>query len=90
MDKPERHGPYVWQPTKLATASEDDGAPIVLVWDLRNARAPERILTGHEKGVLGLAWCKRDSDLLVSCGKDCRTICWNPTKGEIVAEVCPI
>ncbi|KAG0147287.1 hypothetical protein CROQUDRAFT_91729 [Cronartium quercuum f. sp. fusiforme G11] len=82
----------VWHPenpTKLATASEDDGSPIVLVWDLRNARAPERVLTGHEKGVLGLAWCKRDSDLLVSCGKDCRTICWNPTSGDVVAELAP-
>lgn len=82
----------VWHPenpTKLATASEDDGAPIVLVWDLRNARAPERVLAGHEKGILSLAWCKRDSDLLVSCGKDCRTICWNPTSGDLVAELAP-
>ncbi|WAQ83462.1 hypothetical protein PtA15_3A833 [Puccinia triticina] len=82
----------VWHPenpTKLVTASDDDASPIVLVWDLRNARAPERILAGHEKGILSLAWCKQDSDLLVSCGKDCRTICWNPTSGEIVAELPP-
>jgi len=82
----------VWHPenpTKLVTASDDDASPIVLVWDLRNARAPERILAGHEKGILSLAWCKQDSDLLVSCGKDCRTICWNPSNGEIVAELPP-
>ncbi|CAH7678466.1 hypothetical protein BY996DRAFT_4633921 [Phakopsora pachyrhizi] len=82
----------VWHPenpTKLATCSEDDGSPIVLVWDLRNARAPEKILAGHEKGVLNLSWCRMDSDLLVSCGKDCRTICWNPSSGEIVAELPP-
>lgn len=82
----------VWHPenpTKLVTSSDDDTSPIVLVWDLRNARAPERILTGHEKGILSLAWCKQDPDLLVSCGKDCRTICWNPSSGEIVAELPP-
>lgn len=82
----------VWHPenpTKLVTASDDDASPIVLVWDLRSARAPERILAGHEKGILSLAWCKQDSDLLVSCGKDCRTICWNPSNGEIVAELPP-
>lgn len=82
----------VWHPenpTKLVTSSDDDTSPIVLVWDLRNARAPERILAGHEKGILGLAWCKQDSDLLVSCGKDCRTICWNPSSGDIVAELPP-
>ncbi|KAI7957468.1 hypothetical protein MJO28_004563 [Puccinia striiformis f. sp. tritici] len=82
----------VWHPenpTKLVTASDDDASPIVLVWDLRNARAPERILAGHEKGILSLAWCKQDPDLLVSCGKDCRTICWNPSSGEIVAELPP-
>lgn len=82
----------VWHPenpTKLATSSEDDAAPIVLIWDLRNARAPERILSGHEKGVLSLAWCQKDVDLLVSCGKDCRTVCWNPTSGELVAELPP-
>ncbi|PLW22742.1 hypothetical protein PCANC_01087 [Puccinia coronata f. sp. avenae] len=82
----------VWHPenpTKLVTASDDDASPIVLVWDLRNARAPERVLSGHEKGILSLAWCKQDSALLVSCGKDCRTICWNPSSGEIVAELPP-
>ncbi|MBW0503140.1 hypothetical protein O181_042855 [Austropuccinia psidii MF-1] len=82
----------VWHPenpTKLATCSEDDTSPIVLVWDLRNARAPERVLSGHEKGILSLSWCQQDSDLLISCGKDCRTICWNPSKGEIIAELPP-
>ncbi|KAH9441951.1 hypothetical protein Pst134EA_031995 [Puccinia striiformis f. sp. tritici] len=90
--RPSSVSSVVWHPenpTKLVTASDDDASPIVLVWDLRNARAPERILAGHEKGILSLAWCKQDPDLLVSCGKDCRTICWNPSSGEIVAELPP-
>ena len=63
-------------------------SPITMVWDLRNARAPEKILTGHEKGVLSLSWCKQDPDLLLSCGKDNRVLCWNPQTSEIIGEVC--
>ena len=87
------------------TASEDDSSPIIMVWDLRNARAPEKvvhhflvtscpinaifqILTGHDKGVLSLSWCKQDADLLLSCGKDNRALCWSPQTSEIIGEVC--
>ncbi|KAM0749096.1 hypothetical protein T439DRAFT_349169 [Meredithblackwellia eburnea MCA 4105] len=76
-------------PTKLATASDDDQSPVIMLWDLRNWKEPEKILTGHEKGVLSLSWCSRDSDLLLSSGKDGRTIAWNPSSGDIVAEVTP-
>ena len=79
-----------WHPdqaTRLITASEDDESPIIMLWDLRNTRAPERILSGHQKGVLSVAWCPYDPDLLLSCGKDNRTLCWNPQTGDIVAEL---
>src|ERR1700733_1327516 len=46
-----------------------------------------QILTGHEKGVLSLSWCKQDADLLLSCGKDNRALCWNPQTSEIIGEV---
>jgi WD40 repeat protein len=46
-----------------------------------------KILTGHEKGVLSLSWCKQDADLLLSCGKDNRALCWNPQTSEIIGEV---
>lgn len=46
-----------------------------------------QILTGHEKGVLSLSWCKQDSDLLLSCGKDNRALCWNPQTSEMIGEV---
>ncbi|EPQ53749.1 hypothetical protein GLOTRDRAFT_122261 [Gloeophyllum trabeum ATCC 11539] len=79
-----------WQPdnaTRLVTSSEDDASPVVMVWDLRNTRAPEKILTGHEKGVLSLSWCKQDPDLLLSAGKDNRALCWNPQTSEIIGEL---
>ena len=41
-----------------------------------------KILRGHDGGVLSLSWCSQDSDLLLSCGKDNRNICWNPQTGE--------
>ncbi|TXT04973.1 hypothetical protein VHUM_03793 [Vanrija humicola] len=79
-----------WHPeqgTRLITASEDDESPIIMLWDLRNTRAPERILSGHTKGVLSVSWCKQDPDLLVSSGKDNRTLLWNPQTGDIVGEL---
>ena len=36
---------------------------------------------GHGGGVLSLSWCTQDSDLMLSCGKDNRSICWNPQTG---------
>ncbi|KAI5195665.1 hypothetical protein E4T39_08108 [Aureobasidium subglaciale] len=74
-----------WDPdvaTKLMTAIPNDQDPLILMWDLRNSSAPERILRGHELGVLSLSWCLQDSSLLLSCGKDNRTVAWNPQTGE--------
>ena len=36
--------------------------------------------------MLSLSWCQQDSDLLLSCGKDNRTICWNTQTGEPFGE----
>lgn len=46
-----------------------------------------QILSGHSKGVLSVSWCRQDADLLLSCGKDNRTLCWNPQSGEIIGEL---
>ena len=35
---------------------------------------------------MSLSWCPQDNDLLLSCGKDNRTICWNPQTGEAFGE----
>lgn len=78
-----------WDPeesTKLATATPNDQEPLIFLWSLRNSSAPERTLKGHELGVLGLSWCLKDPELLLSCGKDNRTICWNPKTGERYGE----
>jgi WD40 repeat protein len=41
--------------------------------------------------VLSIAWCPQDPDLLVSCGKDNRILCWNPNSnvpgGEVVCDI---
>ncbi|CAG8581830.1 14518_t:CDS:10 [Ambispora leptoticha] len=81
-----------WNPdvaTQLITASEDDNNPVIVMWDLRNAHAPEKVLTGHTKGVLALSWCRKDADLLLSSGKDNRTLCWNPRTSEKMGELPP-
>ncbi|KAL6855154.1 protein transport protein S31 [Amphichorda felina] len=78
-----------WDPnnsTKLITGTPDDNTPVILLWDLRNSNAPERTLQGHEQGVLSLSWCSQDNDLLLSSGKDNRTIVWNPQTGERLGE----
>lgn len=78
-----------WHPTqstKLVTASDNDTCPLILTWDLRNSNAPEKILEGHKKGVLSLDWCKQDSNLLLSSGKDNATFLWNPIEGIKLGE----
>jgi protein transport protein SEC31 len=82
-------GAIAWDPnnaTKLLTATPDDSSPVILLWDLRNSNAPERTLQGHDQGILSLSWCQQDSDLLLSCAKDNRTLCWNPQTGELLGE----
>ncbi|KAI1489152.1 hypothetical protein F5X96DRAFT_27788 [Biscogniauxia mediterranea] len=73
-------------PTRLLTATPDDITPVIMLWDLRNSNAPERTLLGHEQGVLSVSWCQQDSDLLISSGKDNKTIIWNPQTGERYGE----
>ena len=70
------------KPTRLITAVPLEQEPVILVWDLRNSNAPEKVMRGHDNGVLSLSWCPQDNDLLLSCGKDNRTILWNPQTGQ--------
>lgn len=83
-----------WHPevaTQLCLASEEDQAPVIQMWDLRFATSPLKTLQNHQRGILSLAWCAEDPDLLVSCGKDNRILCWNPNSshqnGEVLAEI---
>ncbi|KAJ1727696.1 protein transport protein S31, partial [Coemansia biformis] len=82
----------VWNPasaTQLVSASGDDNSPEIMFWDLRNANAPARTLAGHQRGILSLSWCRKDAGLLLSSGKDNRTVCWDPIVAEIVGELPP-
>ena len=77
-------GALAWSPeapTCLVVASEDDGSPTAAVWDLRNARAPEKTLKGHTRGILALSWSARDPELLLSAGKDGRILQWGNPQG---------
>ena len=79
-----------WNPevaTQLVVASDDDRSPTLQVWDLRNSISPLREFVGHTKGVLSLSWCDADSSLLLSSGKDNRTICWDAEAGEPLCEL---
>ncbi|XP_070545254.1 protein transport protein Sec31A-like isoform X2 [Ptychodera flava] len=83
-----------WHPevaTQLVLASEDDHTPVIQMWDLRFATSPLKVLENHQRGVLSVAWCPQDPDLLLSCAKDNRILCWNPNSsvagGEVVYEL---
>lgn len=83
-----------WHPdvaTQLCLASEDDQAPVIELWDLRFATSPLKSLQSHQRGVLSIAWNPHDPDLLLSCAKDNRILCWNPNSdapnGEVICEL---
>ncbi|XP_031552702.1 protein transport protein Sec31A-like [Actinia tenebrosa] len=83
-----------WHPdtaTQMVLASEDDRYPVIQMWDLRFATSPMKVLEGHQRGILSIAWCPQDPDLLMSCAKDNRILCWNPNEqtpgNEIVYEL---
>ncbi|XP_068609478.1 protein transport protein Sec31A [Brachionichthys hirsutus] len=79
-----------WNPevaTQLVLASEDDRMPVIQMWDLRFATSPLKILENHTRGILAIAWSSADPELLLSCGKDSRILCWNPNTGEVLYEL---
>jgi len=70
-----------WNPKEglhIITASSDDRNPVLKLFDLRSSTTvPLTTLIGHEKGILSLGWCPHDESLLVSCGKDNKTLLWD-------------
>lgn len=79
-----------WHPdvaTQMCLSSEDDNTPYLQIWDLRFATSPVRILEGHQRGILAFKWCSRDSNLLLSSGKDSRLLVWNPNNPTVNGEI---
>ncbi|KAK9727541.1 hypothetical protein QE152_g19107 [Popillia japonica] len=83
-----------WHPqiaTQLCIASEEDQAPTIQLWDLRFATQALNTFENHQRGILSMAWCLADPDLLISSGKDNRILCWNPNStnpgGEVLSEI---
>lgn len=79
-----------WHPdvaTQMILASEDDRYPVIQMWDLRFATSPMKVLEGHQRGILSIAWCPQDPDLLMSCAKDNRILCWNPNTQVVGEEI---
>ncbi|RLN14439.1 hypothetical protein BBJ28_00002732 [Nothophytophthora sp. Chile5] len=79
-----------WNPNEglqLATASGDDQHPVVKLWDLRNSTStPLAEFHDHTAGVLSMSWCPNDPGLLLSCGKDNRTLLWDLFSRKTVVE----
>jgi protein transport protein SEC31 len=80
-----------WNPSQglhLLTASADDRNPVLRVWDLgASTSVPLATLTGHSAGLFRVAWCPHDDSLLLSVGKDNRTLLWDLHTLTPVAEV---
>eukprot|EP00978_Attheya_sp_CCMP212_P004495 scaffold9789_cov54-Attheya_sp.AAC.12 len=80
-----------WNPTQglyIITASADDRNPVMKVWDLRaSTTMPLATLAGHTQGILSIDWCPHDDTLLLSCGKDNRTILWDLSSLQPIADV---
>lgn len=70
-----------WNPNQglhLVTSSGDDKNPVIKIWDLRSSTSlPLATLQGHTEGILSVSWCPSDPALLLSCGKDNKTMMWD-------------
>jgi protein transport protein SEC31 len=79
-----------WNPNEglqIATASGDDQHPSVKLWDLRNSTStPLAEFHEHTAGVLSMSWCPNDPGMLLSCGKDNRTLMWDLFSRKTVIE----
>ncbi|KAL0128272.1 hypothetical protein PUN28_003498 [Cardiocondyla obscurior] len=79
-----------WHPdigTQLCLASEDDQTPVIELWDVRVPTSPLKTLQYHQRGILSIAWNPQDADLLLSCAKDNKILCWNPNSNAVNGEV---
>lgn len=82
----------------LMTASDDDTKPVMRLWDLRksttvpmfelgNNTAAQGDIPGHSLGIVSLDWCPYDEAIVVSSGKDKRTLFWDLYSCQVVDEL---
>jgi protein transport protein SEC31 len=84
-----------WNPSQgmhLMTCSSDDRHPVIKLWDLRYSKTEplatsEGVEGGHVKGILDMDWCPFDESLLVTCGKDDRTLLWDLITFKPISEI---
>jgi protein transport protein SEC31 len=70
------------------TASGDDRNPVLRVWDLgASTNMPVATLSGHAAGIFKTSWCPHDDSLLLSTAKDHRTLLWDLSTGQAIAEI---
>ena len=78
-----------WHPlsTTLAlTAADDDAAPALRLWDLRNNNFPVKTLPLQGAGLTDVMWCPDDVELAITTCRDTRTLFWDVEGGTIVSE----
>ena len=74
-------------PTQFVVANDDDKNPTINIWDLRNPGYPVATFNDiHYSGILSFSWCLSDPSLVISSGKDNRTVVTNFKTGEQVLE----
>lgn len=88
-----------WHPTEglqIITASSEDSHNLLKLWDLRTSTSmPLATLSGGDDvssiskagGILSCAWCPHDPGMLITCGKDNRTLLWDLYSMEPTYEV---
>ncbi|KAK2501485.1 hypothetical protein MC885_018049 [Smutsia gigantea] len=86
--KSQRHcSGLAWHPdiaTQLVLCSEDDRLLVIQLWDLHFASLPLMVLENHSRGILSVSRSQADAELLLSCAKDHRILCWNLGSSEVV------
>jgi len=74
-------------PTQFVVANDNDANPVFNIWDLRNPAYPVSTFQNiHSQGILSVSWCLSDPSLVVSSGKDNRTVATNFKTGEQVLD----
>ncbi|KAJ8907166.1 hypothetical protein NDN08_003648 [Rhodosorus marinus] len=79
-----------WNPeeaTQVIVTSDDVNASYAVLWDLRSAKAPIQEFCFHRGGILSVSWSPHDSDLVLTSGKDSKTVCFSPNDNEVLCEI---